>query len=121
MLRTALAYGTFGLVGFLAQMVVAMQVRLVPLLAWYDNYAASGFASIPPNPWTTRDRVLQGIVFISWVVGVPAIAAGLAYERIPLLAVGAWTLFVGVAVGAVDNASVLWKNRRPHGPMMPRA
>ena len=113
MLRTALAYGTFGLVGFLAQMVVAMQVRLVPLLAWYGQHAASSFDSIPPNPWTTRDRMLQGIVFVSWAVGVPSIAAGLSYERIPLLAVGAWTLFVGVSVGAIDNASVLWKNRRP--------
>jgi hypothetical protein len=112
MLRTALAYGTFGLVGFLAQMVVAMQVRLVPLLAWYGHYAESGFDSIPPSPWTTRDRLLQGIVFVAWVIGVPAIALGLSYERIPLLAVGAWMLFVGVAVGAVDNASVLWKNRR---------
>jgi len=33
--RIAMAYGVFGLVGFLAQMVVGMEGRLLPIFAWY--------------------------------------------------------------------------------------
>ena len=38
-LRVAMAYGVFGLVGFLAQMVVGMEGRLLPIFAWYWAYA----------------------------------------------------------------------------------
>ena len=34
-LRVAMAYGVFGLVGFLAQIVVGMEGRLLPIFAWY--------------------------------------------------------------------------------------
>jgi hypothetical protein len=49
-LRLAIAYGVFGLVGFLAQMVVGMQAKLVPMLAWYRALAASNFKGpmVPP-------------------------------------------------------------------------
>src|SRR5262249_3321644 len=40
MLHAAAAYGVFGLVGFLAQMVVAMETRLLPMVAWFWTYAA---------------------------------------------------------------------------------
>ena len=48
-LRLAIAYGVFGLVGFLAQMVVGMQAKLVPLLAWYLALA----------DWDSRDRLFR--------------------------------------------------------------
>jgi hypothetical protein len=114
-LRASLAYGTFGLLGFLAQMVVAMQVRLIPLFAWYQGYSASDFKIPPPSPWTMHDRALQAVTFAAWTFGVPAIGAGLAFELIPLLAAGAWVLFAGVAVGAVDNVFALlrgWRSGR---------
>src|SRR5262249_31708826 len=39
MLRAAAAYGVFGLLGFLGQMIVAMEARLLPMAAWYWGYA----------------------------------------------------------------------------------
>lgn len=107
-LRAALAYGTFGLLGFLAQMVVAMQVRLIPLFAWYSGYAASGFQLPPPSPWTMRDRTMLTLTFAAWTLGVPGIGLGLAFEQVGLLAAGAWTLLAGVLLGGADSVFVLW-------------
>lgn len=45
--RVAMAYGVFGLVGFLAQMVVAMEGRLLPLFAWYWASANAGVTGRP--------------------------------------------------------------------------
>ena len=106
-LRAALAYGTFGLLGFLAQMVVAMQVRLIPLFAWYSGYSASAYHTVPPSPWTMRDRMLLTITFAAWTFGVPAIGLGLAFEQVGLLAAGAWALFAGVVLGGADSLFVL--------------
>jgi hypothetical protein len=107
MLHAAAAYGVFGIVGFLAQMVVAMQVRLLPLSAWYWAFARSEFRVAPASPLLMRDRSLQAIVFMGWAVAVPALAAGFGLESAALIATGAWSLFVAVAIGALDNTFVL--------------
>ncbi len=84
-LRAAAAYGVFGLVGFLAQMVVAIEARLVPL----------------------RDRMLQAVVFVGWSVGVPALAAGLFLESVTLVSGGAWALLASLAITTLDTISVV--------------
>ena len=52
-----MAYGVFGLVGFLAQMVVGMEGRLLPIFAWYWAYANTGYKGPVPSqhemPWRT--------------------------------------------------------------------
>jgi hypothetical protein len=106
-LHAAAAYGVLGLVGFLAQMVVAMEARLLPMATWFWAYERSGHRVPPPSPHTMRDRSLQAIVLVSWAVGIPALAFGMALESARLVSIGAWALFVGVAVGAVDNAFVI--------------
>lgn len=115
-LHAALAYGTFGLVGFLSQMIVAMQVRLLPLFAWCHGHAASGFHAPPENPWRMRDRTWLALTFAAWAAGVPALGFGLALERVPLLAAGAWVLLAGVVLGGVDGALVLRHARAPLKP-----
>jgi hypothetical protein len=107
MLHAAAAYGVFGLVGFLAQMVVAMEARLLPMVAWFWTYAASGYRVAPPSPHSMRDRHLQTIVFAGWTVGVPALAAGMFLESAALVSLGAWPLFAAVVVAAIDNAFVV--------------
>jgi hypothetical protein len=72
-------YGVAGLVGFLAQIVVGMQGRLVPLYAWYRAFAAQGApparaANALPSPRFARP------IFIAWTAGVPVLAWGLATE-----------------------------------------
>jgi hypothetical protein len=106
-LRAATAYGVFGLLGFLAQMVVAMETRLLPLFAWYWAFAGTGFRGPIAPPLAMHDRTLQAIVFAAWALGVPAIAAGFFFNAVPLLAGGAWSLLAGVLVGMVDHAFVL--------------
>lgn len=88
-LHAAAAYGVFGLVGFLAQMVVAMETRLLPM----------------------RERSLQKIVLAGWFLGVPALAAGLFLESARFVGVGAWALLAGVAIATLDNFFVIGKAR----------
>jgi hypothetical protein len=107
-LRVAPAYGVFGLVGFLAQMVVAMEARLLPVFAWYRGLAASGFHRPVTPPYAMRNRSRQRIVFLAWLFGVPTLAVGLFLDRVPMVAVGAWALFAGVSLSAVDNARIVW-------------
>jgi len=114
MLHAAAAYGVFGIVGFLAQMVVAMEVRLLPLAAWYWAYARSEFRAAPGSPLLMRDRSLQTIVFMGWAFAVPALAAGFGLESAPWLAAGAWSLFVAVTIGALDNTLVRLHVARQH-------
>ena len=106
-LQTAAAYGVLGLIGFLAQMVVAMEARLLPMVTWFWAYAASGYREPPPSPHVMRDRSLQAIVFGAWTVGVPALALGMFLVSARLVGIGAWALFVGVAIATLDNVSVV--------------
>jgi hypothetical protein len=114
MLHAAAAYGVFGTVGFLAQMVVAMEVRLLPLSAWYWAYARSEFRVAPVSPLMMRDRTLQTIVFLGWTFAVPALAVGFALESSLWTAGGAWSLLAAVVTGALDNVFVLLHVTRQH-------
>jgi hypothetical protein len=108
-LHLAAAYGVLGLVGFLAQMVVAMEARLLPMATWFWVYAESGYQEPPPSPHVMRDRVLQAIVFGAWCVGVPSLAAGMYLESAAWVALGGWALFAGVAIATLDNAFVIFR------------
>ncbi len=107
MLRAAAAYGVLGLIGFLAQIVIAMEARLLPMIAWFWAYAASGYRVPPPSPHVMRDRALQRIVFAGWLLGVPALALGMFVESAPLVSLGAWSLFAGTAIALLDNVYVV--------------
>jgi hypothetical protein len=66
----ALAYGVFGLVGFLAQMVVGMQVRLIPMLAWYTSaHRVRDLSTLTPPARLMMPKV-SSIVWILWMWGV---------------------------------------------------
>jgi hypothetical protein len=77
-LRIAMACGVFGLVGFLAQMVVGMEGRLLPILAWYGAYANTGYKGPVPSQHEMPWRHGQELAFLLWLFGVPALAGGLA-------------------------------------------
>jgi len=94
-LRAAAAYGVFGLVGFLSQMVVAIEVRLLP----------------------RHDAILRAVVFLGWTVGVPALAAGVFLESATLVAGGAWALLASLAIATLDTVGVVARClRRPSRP-----
>jgi hypothetical protein len=108
-LRLAIAYGVFGLVGFLAQMVVGMQARLVPLFVWYLALADSGFKGPVVPPYAMPIRSLQHVTVTVWAFAIPSIAVGFALNAILLLSTGAWTLLAGVVLSAAGN----WAVARP--------
>ncbi|HXH07607.1 MAG TPA: hypothetical protein VNI83_13580 [Vicinamibacterales bacterium] len=106
-LRAAAAYGVLGLIGFLAQMIVAMEARLLPLAAWCWAYAQSGYTTAPLSPHRMHNRGLQALVFAGWALGVPALAAGMALASPSLVGLGAASLAVAVGLAAVDNVLLL--------------
>jgi hypothetical protein len=112
-LHAAAAYGVIGLLGFLAQMVVGMETRLLPMASWYWAYAGSGRRVIPNSPHRMRDRSLQAIVLAGWLVGVPALASGMAWESGQLVAAGAASLLAAVGVATIDHVFVLMQTRAP--------
>ncbi|HVB37697.1 MAG TPA: hypothetical protein VND92_04135, partial [Vicinamibacterales bacterium] len=106
-LRAAIAYGVFALVGFLAQMIVGVQARILPMLAWYHAFAGTGFKGPVPSPETMSSRRLQEWRFQAWLFGVPCLAAGFAFDAFPFLSAGAWLLLAGTLLSAADAALIL--------------
>ncbi|OFW12585.1 MAG: hypothetical protein A3F69_02375 [Acidobacteria bacterium RIFCSPLOWO2_12_FULL_66_10] len=106
-LRVAMAYGVFGLVGFLAQMVVGMKGRLLPILAWYWAYANTGYKGPVPSPHEMPWRGAQELVFVLWLFGVPALAGGLAFDAVPFVSAAASCLLAATLIDTVNVARIL--------------
>ena len=106
-LRVATAYGVFGLVGFLAQMVVGMEGRLLPIFAWYWAYANTGYRGPVPPPHDMPWRGGQALVFVLWLCGVPALAGGLAFDAVPLISAAAWCLLAATLLNAMNVVRIL--------------
>jgi hypothetical protein len=106
-LRIAMAYGVLGLVGFLAQMVVAMEGRLLPIFAWYWAMANTAGASPVVSPHDMPWRPGQHVVFALWLVGLPLLTAGLALDAIPAVRGGAWALLAATLLDSLQAALIL--------------
>jgi hypothetical protein len=106
-LAAAMAYGVFGLVGFLSQIVVGVEGRLLPLASWLWSYAGGGFREKPPSLYAAPVRSLQALGFLLWTLGVPLLAGGLALDRPHLTTAGATLLFLAVVGNAVNTRGVL--------------
>jgi hypothetical protein len=114
-LKAAPVYGTLGLVGFLSQIVVGVQQRLLPIYAWMRAYQGVDFTEQPLSPHATPVRPLQALVFALWTAGVPLLALGLGLERVPLLGAGGSALFAAVVLGGLANLLTFRRARRPGG------
>jgi hypothetical protein len=103
-LRVAMAYGVVGLIGFLGQMIVAMGGRLLPLFAWYWASAHATRPVVSPHdmPW----RPGQYLVFALWLAGVPALAAGLALDLVPVVRAAGWCLLAAAALDTAQAALI---------------
>jgi len=98
-LRLALLYGTLGLVGFLAQIIVGFELRILPIAAAYWGVKGE------PIPFA---RALSSVL---WLVGVPGIGAGLFLNLPALLGTGAWVLLTATVLGGADTALLLIPTR----------
>lgn len=105
-MRAALAYGVFGLVGFLAQMVAGMQLRLLPLLAWYTAAHRAIDLTTVPSPNALMAPRLARAAWLLWLWGVPALAGGFFLGAIPLLTAGALALEAAALLGGVQAIRV---------------
>jgi hypothetical protein len=106
-LHAATAYGVLGLVGFLAQMVVAMEGRVLPLFAWYWASANAGEQRPVPAPHEMPWRAGQELAFVLWLFGVPALAGGLAFDAIPFVRAAGWSLLVATVLHSVQVSIIL--------------
>jgi hypothetical protein len=118
-LRVAMAYGVFGLVGFLGQMVVGMEGRLLPLFAWYWAYANTKYRGPVTSPHDMPWRSGQELVFVLWLFGVPALAGGLAFDAVPFVRAAAWCLLAATVLDTVSVARILrFAYAQPAGPII---
>jgi hypothetical protein len=105
--RLVLAYGAFGLIGFLAQIVVGMETRLLPTFAWYWAFVNADQKGPVRSPHLMGWRPGQLIVCVLWLVGVPALAAGLAFGAARLVGTAAWCPLAATLLDSVGVAIIL--------------
>jgi hypothetical protein len=111
-----MAYGVLALVGFLAQMVVGVAARLVPLYAWLWGFADRAHQTTPPSLHHALSRPVQMVTLGLWTGGVPLLAVALAQDRHVWTSIGAATLSVAVLLGGANltlGVWRLWKTDRP--------
>ncbi len=106
-LRAAAVYGVLGLVGFLGQMVLGMQARILPMFsACHANRSATCEAP-PVTPGEMGDPGLQAGVFVLWAAGVPLLAAGMGARVAAVAGTGGLLLFAASLIQAAGTARVL--------------
>ena len=105
--RLAMAYGTVALVGFLAQIVIGMEHRILPLFQWHTLFKASGFTDQPPSPHAMGSQSMRAAVFCLWTVGVPVLVVGLSIESATIVGIGGWVLLGAVALHTVNTYRTL--------------
>ncbi len=95
-------YGTLGLVGFLAQIIVGIQGRLLPMHGWYRAFEAGGMRPPARSVHTLADPRLTRMIFLTWTLGVPSLAIGLVATNPRSIATGSILLLGGVLLNAVQ-------------------
>jgi hypothetical protein len=103
-LRAAFAYGVCGLIGFLCQLVVGIESRLLPLSAWLQSFAAGGYQALPPSLHTAWPRAAAVTAVVLWSLGVPCLVAGLSLDRTAWTTIGAGALAAAVLLVAGSAA-----------------
>ncbi len=107
MVTVSWVYGTLALVGFLSQIIVGIQGRLLPMHAWYREFEAGGFSPPPRAVHGLPNRVVAQTIFVAWLLGVPLLAAGLPLASPPVIAVASALLLAGVILNAAHGVAIL--------------
>jgi hypothetical protein len=110
-----LAYGALALVGFLAQMVVAVQQRLLPLAAWLWAFTGAGYRELPPSLHDAPGRAFPALAFAGWTLGAPLLASSLALDSLLGLRVAGTLLLAGTLAHAAGLGRTL-RRLRAAGP-----
>lgn len=111
-LQLAKAYGALGLIGFLSQMVIGIESRLLPMTSWVWSFAEGGHRELPASQYETPSRPLQAAGFACWTLGLPLLCWGLYAEAHRFVAAGA-ALLLFTTLGSLWNGiGVLRRARR---------
>lgn len=99
-------YGTAGLIGFLSQVVVGIQGRLLPLYGWYRMMEKGNMQPPPRSAHTLASQRLSRATLAAWTFGVPLLCCGLAAGITALIAIGSALLLTGVALNAAQMVTI---------------
>ena len=106
-------YGVTAIVGFVSQMVVGIQGRLLPMHAWYVAMGQRGGGTPPPRSvHDLYEAPVARVIFLLWLVGVPLLAAGLGGQRDVFVRAGASLLAASVALQAAYGVRMVLRAGR---------
>lgn len=100
-------YGTAGLAGFLAQIVVGIQGRLLPMYGWYRMMESGNMQPPARSAHTLASHGLAKAILLTWAFGVPLLGAGLTANLQLAIALGSAVLLAGVALNATQAITIV--------------
>lgn len=101
-------YGAVGLLGFVSQMVVGIQGRLLPLHAWFRAMEQSeGRPPLRSSHVLIESRLALAVLLL-WLPGLPLLIAGLAGQQANLVATGA-ALLLGATLANAWHGRIMIK------------
>ena len=100
-------YGTAGLVGFLAQIVVGIQGRLVPLYGWYRRMESNDMQPPVRSAHALASHGLAKAILIAWTIGVPALVLGLTSGNHVMIGGSCAMLLAGVTLNATQLMTIV--------------
>jgi hypothetical protein len=104
-------YGTLGLIGFLSQIVVGIQGRLLPLHGWYGAFEAGGLQPPARSAHALASPRLARLIVLAWLAGVPLLTFGLATATPSATAAASTLLFAGVVLNALQAVTIVTRAR----------
>ncbi|MGE0461261.1 MAG: hypothetical protein AB7Q16_07810 [Vicinamibacterales bacterium] len=111
------AYSIAGLVGFVSQLVVGIQGRLLPLHAWYREMERLGGEPPPVSAHSLASLPAARATFVLWFFGLPLLFIGVTMRDAPLVAAGAALLLAATLVNLWHGAAIVGRARRGGGPI----
>jgi hypothetical protein len=105
-----MAYGVFVLLGFFGQLILGIEMRLLPMYAWLSSWTKNEYKALPTSPHEMPLRPLQAVCFALWTLGVPLFAYGLWYASHRLVSVSAWMLLAGTLAATISTFKVLFRS-----------
>ena len=108
-----MVYGTFVLLGLFGQIILGVEMRLIPMFAWIQAWTRSDFKELPTSPHEMPLRPAQLLALVLWTAGVPTLAYGLAEAHHTIVSIGAWILIAGSLCAAIGTAVILRHALKP--------
>lgn len=112
--RLAMLYGVIGLVGFLSQIIVGIEHRILPLFQWHTTVAQIGWSTQQPSSHAMGSQTRRAVIFWLWVAAVPLLAVGLSAEHVTLVRTGGWCLLFAACLQSLQARQILRGETRTH-------